>query len=179
MSGSVHPQMNVNRGNTNTNGNNATGAVGRNGSATKNAFCNSLNTKPNNTKPKNKGWFRTITITLAVILQILLGLYCYAPIYYSVVGEEWVMWLGAVGSSISAVIGVVLYGLDWSGANKYPYNYKWYDYFLSQLTGLGFAVGWGIALALLALIITVVCYILAAVFVIAIFFAFLAGLGSC
>ena len=95
------------------------------------------------------------------------------------VGEEWIMWVGAVGSAISAIVGVVLYGLKWSGVNSYPYDYKWYDYILSQLTGIGFAIGFGIALAIVALVVIVVMYILAVIFVIAILFAFLAGLGSC
>ena len=112
-------------------------------------------------------------------MHILLGMYVYAPIYLSLVGEEWVMWIGAVGSVISAIVGVVLYGMNWSGANSYPYDYKWYDYVLSQLTGLGFVIGFGIALALVVLIVIVVMYVLAAVLIIALLGEFLAGLGSC
>ena len=89
------------------------------------------------------------------------------------------MWIGTVGSVVSGIVGAVMYGQYWSGANSYPYDYKWYDYILSQLTGLGFAIGFGIALALVALIVMVVMYILAAVFVIALLIAFIAGLGSC
>lgn len=176
MGGSVRPQMNVNRGNTTGNASAASQVVKSN-STTKNSFSNALNTSV--TKPKNAGTYWTITIIIAVIIQMLLAMYAYAPIYFSMVGEEWVMWIGAVGSAISAVVGVVMYGMKWSGANSYPYDFKWYDYIVSQLTGLGFAIGFGIALAVIVLVVIVVMYILAFIFVIAILLAFLAGLGSC
>lgn len=179
LGGTITPQMNVNRGNNNTNCNHAPTAqpVGR--SASNNVFGNALNTYSSKTKPSNSVWFWGITVTAAIIMHILLGMYAYAPIYLSLVGEEWVMWIGSVGSVVSGVVGAVMYGLHWSGANRYPYDYKWYDYILSQLTGLGFAIGFGIALALVALIVIVVMYILVAVFVIALLIAFFSGLGSC
>lgn len=179
MGGSYRSQMNINRGNNIANTSNGAATKAGSASNTQSSFRNSLNTRSINTKPQNAGWYWTITITIAVIVHILLGMYSYAPIYYSMVGEEWIMWVGAVGSAISAIVGVVLYGLKWSGVNSYPYDYKWYDYILSQLTGIGFAIGFGIALAIVALVVIVVMYILAVIFVIAILFAFLAGLGSC
>lgn len=51
--------------------------------------------------------------------------------------------VGAVESIISAIVGVFTYGLNLSRANNYSY-----DYIPSQLTGLGFVVGFGILLAL-------------------------------
>lgn len=178
MGGTITPQMNVNRGNNNTNCNHVPTAQPAGRSSSNNVFSNALNANSSKTKPSNSGWFWGITVTAAIIMHILLGMYAYAPIYLSLVGEEWVMWIGAVGSVISAIVGVVLYGMNWSGANSYPYDYKWYDYILSQLTGFGFAIGFGIALALVALIVIVVMYILAAIFAIAILIAILAGLCS-
>lgn len=131
------------------------------------------------TIPKNAGTYWSVTIITAAIVQMLLAMYAYAPIYYSMVGEEWVMWIGAVGSAISAIVGVVMYGMKWSGVNSYPYDFRWYDYIVSQLTGLGFAIGFGVAFAVIALVVIVVMYILAFIFVIVILLAFLAGLGSC
>lgn len=179
MGRTITPQMNVNRGNNNANCNRVPIVQSAGGSSSNKVFSNALNTYSSKTKPANEGCFWGITITIAIIMHILLGMYVYAPIYLSLVGEEWVMWIGAVGSVISAIVGVVLYGMNWSGANSYPYDYKWYDYILSQLTGLGFVIGFGIALALVALIAIVVMYVLAAALVIALLEAFLAGLGSC
>ena len=178
MGGTVTPQMNVNRRNNNANGSVATSTKPIGNSSSNNVFRNALNTHSINTKPINSEWFWGITVTIAIIMHILLGMYAYAPIYLSLVGEEWVMWIGAVGSVISAIVGVVLYGMKWSGANSYPYDYKWYDYILSQLTGFGFAIGFGIALAVVALIVIIVMYILAAIFAIAILIAIIAGLCS-
>lgn len=177
MRGSITPQMNVKRGNINLGSINPANSSAGN-FLSNNRFSNTLNTRMPKTIPIKSRNFWGITITVAIIIQMILGMYAYAPIYLSLVGKEWVMWVGAVGSVISAIVGVVKYGLNWSGANSYPYDYKWYDYILSQLTGLGFAVGFGIALALLALIVIVVMYILVATFVIGLLTAFLAVFGS-
>lgn len=120
-----------------------------------------------------------ITMILAIIMHIVLGMYTYAPLYYSAAGYEWVMWVGAVGSGIAGVVGTYWYNEYWSAASlHYHYAFKWYDYILSLLTGIGFAIGFAIAFGIVALIVIIVFYILAALFAIVLIGAFLAGLCS-
>lgn len=179
MGGFVRPQMNVNRGNNTVNTNSVIAPQVVSSSGNQSSFWKSSNMYIANIQHRNAGWYWTITITIAVIAHILLGMYMYAPLYYSMIGEEWGMCLGAVGSSVSAIVGVVLYGLKWSGANSYPYDFKWYDYILSQLTGIGFAIGFGGGFMIAVCAVILAIYIVKAILIIAVLLAFLAGLGSC
>lgn len=180
MMGTKRNQMNINRGIAQSLPSMIAGVSSGAGAKTtvKNALGNSTNVKATQKKSQNAVLYWFITITCAVIIHTLLGMYAYAPIYLSLAGEEWVMWIGSIGSCIAAIAGVVIYGLKWSDVNSYPYGFNWYDYILSQLTGLGFAIGFGIALAVVAIVVMIVFYILATVFVIAVIIAFFAGLCS-
>lgn len=173
MGASIRPQMNVNRGNTKIN-NPAASAGNVPG------FMN-ITAKPLKTgkkvKPKNAVSYWVITMMLAITLQALLGLYVYAPLY-AMIGEDLITCIGTVITGIVAIAGVVVYGLKWSGANRSPYKYRWYDYILSQLTGIGFVVGTVVAVALIIVIVVVVMYILALIAIFALFGAFLGGLAS-
>lgn len=173
--GVVCPQMNSGRNNAQVN----TPIVAKIHNSTSQIVSN--NTAVNQTsttKPQNANEYWMVTIIVAVIVQILLGIYVYAPIYYSLAGEECAMWCGSVGSVIAAIIGVVVYGLKWSNANNYPYDFTGYDYILSQITGIGFAIAFGIAIAIIVLVVMIFLYIVGAIIVFALLAAFLSGLTS-
>lgn len=122
--------------------------------------------KPFSTLSADSEAYWCITMVLAMIMHIILGIYIYAPLYLIATGYEWVMWVGAVGSGIAGVVGTYCYNEYWSeAALSYPYILKWYDYFLALLTGVGFAIGFAISLATVALAVVGVFYILAIIFI--------------
>ena len=89
-------------------------------------------------------WF--IAIIYAVLFQGYLGVNYYADFYYSLVGNEVVMWIGTIGSYIAAIIGVLLYGFFVIFKSDQACPFRWYDFVFSQLVGLIFVVLFGILL---------------------------------
>jgi hypothetical protein len=69
------------------------------------------------------------------------------------------MMIGVIGSCISGFVGTLVYNGCWA-PGKYQGGYAWWEYLLSILTGLGFVVGFGLAMALIAIALTIIFYVL-------------------
>ena len=107
------------------------------------------------------------SVFFAAILHNLLGVKLYAPLYYAFCGNEYpaIELIGPVGSIISAVAGVILFNAKWASVVRRKNNqYRWYDFMLAQLTGIGFAIGFGILLAMAVIAVVVGLYVLAIIF---------------
>lgn len=104
--------------------------------------------------------FWSLSVLFAALLHVVLGACIYAPLYGAFCGNEYpaVVWIGPVGSIISAIWGVILFSRK---KNNY---YRWYDFIFAQLMGLGFAVGFGIFFAVAVIAVVVGLYVLAIIF---------------
>ncbi len=120
-----------------------------------------------------------ITMLFSVALQGTLAVYAYRPLYMEFGGSEWLIWVGVVGSAISGIVGSIVYGNYWSAAEKRPpYKFRWYDYILSILVGMGFVTGFGIAFVVLTFITVLALSVLATIVALYIMGAIIAGICS-
>lgn len=105
-----------------------------------------------------KWWFWLLTIALSMTGVHALGTYVLPEIYWSIYGEEMLVYIGVIGSMISGIVGTFLYNIKWT-RGKTLGCHDWKDYILSVLTSLGFVIGFGVAMFLIALLICLLCYI--------------------
>lgn len=117
-------------------------------------------------------WF--ITITCSVIMQILLGMYVFSNIYWMVFENETMVLIGVTGSMVAGIIGSILYNVKWCNG-RVTGTHKWWEYILSLLTSMGFAVGFGIAMGLAILALYILAYLFIGILIIAFFAIMLSG----
>lgn len=128
---------------------------------------------------KNAVLYWLITMLFSLALQGGLAFYAYQPLYMEFGGPEWLTWVGIVGSAVSGIIGSIVYGIYWSAAeNRPPYKFRWYDYILSTLAGMGFVVGFGSAFVVLIFVTVLAVSVLAAIVALYIMGAIIVGICS-
>lgn len=118
--------------------------------------------------------FWSITILLSLAIMSLLGNFALPELYYSITGDHTLMMIGVIGSCISGFVGTLVYNGCWA-PGKYQGGYAWWEYVLSILTGLGFVVGFGLAMALIAIALTIIFYVLAVCAIIGIIVGIFSG----
>ena len=144
MRGTTQPQIQRKAGNT------CVGTVPVNNNQSNKNICSAR------TVPQNSTVYWITTGILGTFLQVLLDVYGYEPFYRSFTEKGWAVWLGAAFCLMAAVVGILLYGTAWSGASQNGSRYRWYDYLLAQLTGVGFAVATAIVLVILAYLLHII-----------------------
>jgi len=122
----------------------------------------------------NSGLFWSITLTITIIMQVLLGLYALPEIYSEVFDNETIAIIGVIGSLVSGIVGSILFNCLWA-PGKYKGSYSWWEYLLSVLTAFGFTVGFGVVMGLVILIAIALFYLLVGAAIIAIIIGILSG----
>lgn len=118
--------------------------------------------------------FWIITIFISVVLIALLGNFALPELYYSITGDSTLTTIGVVGSCIAGFVGTFIYNGCWA-LGKYAGGYSWYEYVLSILTTLGFVIGFGILMGIVAIVLTILVYALGICFIIGIIAAIFSG----
>ena len=124
---------------------------------------------------RNTEVFWLVSIIYVVLFHGFFGVNYYADFYYSLVGNEVVMWIGTIGSYVAAVIGVLLYGVFVILKSDQACPFRWYDVVFSQLVGVLFVVLFGILLIGLTIVVIIAFVILVVTLIIKIAAFFLGG----
>ena len=125
------------------------------------------------TNHSNNGWFWFVTLSATAVMLFFLLMYVLPKIYAGVFENETLVTIGVIGSSLSGIVGSVLFNCKWS-LGRCSGAHAWWEFPLSVLTALGFTIGFGIAMGLVILALHLLAYLLMG----AVAIAFLAGMIS-
>lgn len=91
-----------------------------------------------NTLKADTWLYWVISMSVAIIINTVMGINIYMPVYYMMSGYEEIGYIGAVLSALIGIFGAGFYNEKWSYAASHSgCHFKWYDYILCVIAGIG------------------------------------------
>ena len=118
--------------------------------------------------------FWTTTLISTIIIQVLLAAYILPNVYSYIFDEELLRIIGVYGSSFAGVAGSIIYNSLWA-PGKHRVKHAWWEYFLSNLTAIGFTFGFGIAMGGVIIAFYILFYLIIGIIIVAIIAGLFAG----